>query len=271
MHQPLTQTIIPHFSKDRSMTLSITHMMHQMVRATAAVALLATTSAMAADLPVKAAPAPVEVPLWTAFYIGVHGGWGQGRSRLEDPSFVAYGRNPLFVESNGSLAGIQLGADWQFGNIVVGGEIDGSKSWIKGSLTDPAVFVTPVFAGISAEYKTLATGTGRVGYAFGNLLGYAKGGFAWANIDYRIGLNRPAPILPDILDHQRTGVTAGAGLEYLIMRNLSVRAEYDYIYFGATAMFAGCRNQACNIDHELHLVKLGLNWRFTGDYLTARY
>jgi outer membrane immunogenic protein len=36
-------------------------------------------------------------------------------------------------------------------------------------------------------------------------------------------------------------------------------------------MSLGCRTSACNVDHELHLVKLGLNWRFTGDYLTARY
>jgi outer membrane immunogenic protein len=257
------------FSKDRSMTLSISLVMRRLVRAAAAIALLTTTSAMSADLPVKAAPAPVAAPLWTAFYIGAHGGWGQGRSRLEDPSLVSFGPNPLFVESRGSLAGIQIGADWQFGNVVVGGEIDASWSSIKGSLTDPAVFVQPVFAGISADYKALATATGRVGYAFGNLLGYAKGGVAWANIDYRTGISTP---FPTIIDHQRTGLTAGAGLEYLVIRNLSVRAEYDYINFGATAMQASCRNpRPCNVDYELHLVKLGINWRFTGDYLTARY
>lgn len=66
-------------------------------------------------------------------------------------------------------------------------------------------------------------------------------------------------------------MTAGAGLEYLVMRNLSVRAEYDFVYFGAAAIAAGCFRVPCNVDHELHLVKLGLNWRFTGDYLTARY
>lgn len=242
-------------------------MMRQLVRAAAAIALLTTTPAMSADLPVKAAP-PVAAPLWTAFYIGAHGGWGQGRSRLEDPGFLSYGRDPLYVNSRGSLAGVQLGADWQFGNLVVGGEIDASWSSIKGSLTDPAAFVQPVTAGLSAEYKALATGTGRVGYAFGNLLGYAKGGVAWANIDYRAGINTPFPV---IVDHQRTGLTAGAGLEYLVMKNLSVRAEYDYVYFGAAAIGANCFRVPCNIDHELHLVKLGLNWRFTDDYLTARY
>ncbi|MBI5321783.1 outer membrane beta-barrel protein [Bradyrhizobium sp.] len=250
------------------MTLSVSHMMRQLVRAAAAIALLTTTSARSADLPVKAAPLPVAAPLWTAFYIGAHGGWGQGRSRLEDPGLVAFGPNPVFVESRGSLAGVQVGADWQFGNLVVGGEIDASWSSIKGSLTDPAAFVAFFSSGLSAEYKALATATGRVGYAYGNLLGYAKSGVAWANIDYRSGINTP---FPTIVDHQRTGLTAGAGLEFLVMSNLSVRAEYDFMYFGATATSAGCFRMPCNIDHELHLVKLGLNWRFTGDYLTARY
>jgi opacity protein-like surface antigen len=247
------------------MTISIAQMARHLVRAAAALSLL-TASANAADLPVKAGPAPVDLPLWTAFYIGVHGGGGQGRSRLEDPRFdITY--QPLYVASRGTLAGAQIGADWQFGNVVVGGEIDASWSSIKGSVTDPAVFPNAVTAGVSAEYKTLATGTGRVGYAYGNLLGYVKGGVAWANIDYRTAINTAFPV---IVDHQRTGLTAGAGLEFLVMRNLSLRAEYDFVYFGSQAMQMSSRSPV-NVDHELHLVKLGLNWRFTGDYLTARY
>lgn len=246
------------------MTISIAQMARHLVRAAAAIALL-TTSAVAADLPVKAV-APVAAPLWNAFYIGVHGGWGQGRSRLEDPRFdITF--LPLYVQSRGSLAGAQIGADWQFGNIVVGGEIDAAWSSIKGSVTDPTLFTNGVTAGVSTEYKALLTGTGRIGYAYGNLLGYAKGGVAWANIDYRTGINTAFPV---IVDHQRTGLTAGVGLEYLVIRNLSVRAEYDFVYFGSQAMQMSGR-QPVNVDHELHLVKLGLNWRFTGDYLTARY
>jgi outer membrane immunogenic protein len=248
------------------MTNAISQMARRLLRAAAAISLLTTTSAIAADLPVKAAPAPVELPLWTAFYIGVHGGAGQGRSRLEDPRFdITFA--PLNLESRGSLAGVQVGADWQFGSVVVGGEIDASWASIKASLTDPALFPNFVTSGISVEYKAFATATGRVGYAYGNLLGYAKGGFAWANIDYRTAINTP---FPAISDHQRSGLTAGVGLEYLVIRNLSVRAEYDFVYFGAQAIALSSR-QPVNVDHDLHLVKLGLNWRFTGDYLTARY
>lgn len=246
------------------MTRSISQTLRQLVRAASAIALLTTTSAIAADLPVKASP-PLAAPLWTAFYIGAHGGWGQGRSRLEDPSLVSFGPAPVYMDSRGALAGFQTGADWQFGNVVIGGEIDASWASISGNTPGN---LANVLAGQSIEYKALATGTGRVGYAFDNLLGYVKGGLAWANIDYRTATFGP---FPTIVDHQRTGLTAGAGLEYLVIRNLSVRAEYDYMYFGAAAISLGCRNMPCNVDHQLHLVKLGLNWRFTGDYLTARY
>ena len=67
------------------------------------------------------------------------------------------------------------------------------------------------------------------------------------------------------------GLTGGAGLEWALLGSLSARVEYDYMYFGANAITLGTRRNPSNVDHELHLVKVGLNWRFTGDYLLARY
>jgi outer membrane immunogenic protein len=234
--------------------------------AVAAVSLLTTlpltvSSAVAAD-PTLKSPV-VAAPLWTGFYIGLHGGAGKGRSRLEDPDFqITF--DPLTVNSSGSLAGIQAGADWQFDSLVVGGEFDASWASIKGSLApDPAFFLS----GLSVQYQALATGTGRVGYAAGNLLGYVKGGVAWANIDYT---SATATAFPIDVNHQRTGLTGGAGLEMALMRSLSARVEYDYMYFGSAAIALGTKRNPSNVDHELHLVKLGLNWRFTGDYLLAR-
>ena len=149
---------------------------------------LSASSAVAADLALKS-PAAVAAPLWSAFSIGLHGGAGRANSGLEDPDFqITYDR--LTVNSRGALAGAQVGADWQFGNLVVGGEIDASWSSIKGSLApDPNFFLS----GLSAQYQALATGTARVGYAAGNLLGYVKGGVAWANIDYASPMYSRAP------------------------------------------------------------------------------
>lgn len=252
------------------MTISILRLVRRHFScAVAAVSLLATAPlsvsfADAADLALKGPPAAA-VPLWTGFYIGLHGGAGKGKSQLEDPDFqIAFDR--VTMNSRGSLAGAQVGADWQFGNIVVGGEIDASWSSIKGNVApDPAFFLS----GLSVQYQALATGTGRVGYAAGNLLGYVKGGVAWANVDYKSALNTGFP--PIDVNHQRTGLTGGAGLEWALLSSLSARVEYDYMYFGANAIALGTRRNPSNVDHELHLVKVGLNWRFTGDYLLARY
>jgi outer membrane immunogenic protein len=219
-----------------------------------------SSSALAADMP---PPAPVAaVSQWTGFYIGIHGGGGWGRSGLEDPDFnITY--QPITMDSRGALAGAQVGANWQFGSFVIGGELDASWASIKGSVP-----LDNIFNGLSVQYQALATATGRVGYATGNFLGYAKGGVAWANVDYKTFTGTPFTL--DV-DHQRTGLTAGAGVEMALLSNLSARLEYDYIYFGANSISLGTRRNPSNVDHELHLLKLGVNWRFSGDYLTARY
>src|SRR5262249_37808814 len=149
------------------------------------------------------------------------------------PTFIAISNTTVTVKSSGALAGAQMGANWQFGSIVVGGELDASWANIKGSLAgDPVTFPQ---SGLSPEFRALATGTGRVGYATGSFLGYAKFGLAWANIDFTYGLARGGPFVVEV-DHQRTGLTAGAGLEMALLGNLSARLEYDFIYFGQASI-----------------------------------
>src|SRR5205823_3783332 len=88
------------------------------IAATAAALPLSTLSAVAADILAQPRPPAVASPLWTGFYIGVHGGGGWGSSRVQDPDFgVTF--EPVFVKSSGALAGAQMGANWQFGSVVV--------------------------------------------------------------------------------------------------------------------------------------------------------
>lgn len=231
----------------------------------AGVALSLTLSpAHAADMAVKS-PVVVAAPLWSGFYIGAHGGGGLANSRLQDPDFqITY--FPANIRATGYLAGGQLGANWQMGNIVVGGELDASWANLNGTTVGDAF---TILSGLSAQYKALATGTARVGYAFGNVLGYAKGGVAWANIDYTSATLTPFPI--DV-NHQRTGLTAGAGVEVMVYRNIiSAKAEYDYIYFGPDSINLGARRTPSNLSHQLHLGKIGLNWHFGNDSVVAGF
>jgi outer membrane immunogenic protein len=233
------------------------------IAATLAMLPLSASPAAAADNLAQPVPLAAAVPLWSGFYMGIQGGSGWGSSRLQDPGFgITY--DPVTVSSTGWLAGAQIGGDWQFGSVVIGGELEASKASLSGS-TAPTMFV---LSGLSASYRALASGTARAGYAYGNFLGYAKAGVAWANVDYKSALGTQLQVE---VDHQRTGLTAGAGLEFALLSNLSARLEYDYVYFGAAAINLGSRYSPSNVDHTLQLVKLGLNWRFSGDYLLARY
>ncbi|MGT2439150.1 outer membrane protein [Bradyrhizobium betae] len=256
--------------KDHLMTISILRSARRFLACAAAVApllaamSLTATSANAADMTVKA-PVVAPVPLWNGFYIGAHGGYGTGSSRLVDPSF-AFAQDRFTMDTKGAIAGAQVGGNWQFDNIVVGAELDLSWASIKGNRpVDPA---NPILSGLSVSYQALATGTGRIGYAFDNALVYAKGGVAWANIAYQAFVGTP---VPTDINHQRTGLTGGVGLEYALTRNLSARLEYDYLYFGPAALALSTRISTQNVDHELHLVKLGVNYRFNGDAIVARY
>src|SRR5664280_2838938 len=83
--------------------------------ALAAVAVLGFTSvASAADMPVKAPPAPVVAPLynWTGPYIGIAGGYGWGHSDQTDPGRPAPIGNGSYSLTGGILGGT-LGSNWQ--------------------------------------------------------------------------------------------------------------------------------------------------------------
>jgi len=101
----------------------------------AALPVFIVSPAIAANLPVKAPPAPVPapiaVPTWTGFYVGVNAGyaWGQNATNC---TFVPGIAGPCEgigfpdLKSRGGPIGAEIGANWQFQNWVVGAAVDWS-------------------------------------------------------------------------------------------------------------------------------------------------
>jgi outer membrane immunogenic protein len=225
----------------------------------------APPSAVAADLPVKARTEVVQ-SVWTGYYIGVHGGWGWSSSQITDPTglFLRPSDPQPELKGDGLIAGAQIGANWQYGNLVYGLELDGSWASMR-TTTD-----NPVPAGFAngVRIEALATGTGRVGYTIGNWLTYVKAGGAWAWITTTVSNTAAGP-----LDSSKShfGATAGAGMEVLLLRNVSGKVEYNFVYFPNTTINYFHPDFPARIDHYVHLVKAGINVRFGGDRVVARY
>lgn len=228
--------------------------------ALAALTAVSGSAARAADLPpaprAPSAVAPVAyappVYNWSGFYIGGNIGGGFADSSWSDP-FT--GASNTF-NKDGFIGGGQVGANIQFNWLVLGVEGDFDWTGLKGGGTDA------IGDSISTRTDWTATATGRIGAAFDRLLVYGKGGVAFAH---------DRSTLNDVFggsastDLNRTGWTAGAGLEYALDRNWSARLEYDYLGFGSQTLnlpTASLPGYASNASLDVQEVKAGINYRF---------
>jgi outer membrane immunogenic protein len=231
-----------------------------------AVAALACSPALAADLPARMpvkAP-PVQAPIaynWSGFYIGGHGGGG-----FSDKSFTSDGLDDGSHDGDGWVAGGQVGFNWQTGQFVFGIEFSGSAADISGShpslLTDPS-------GTYSSDINSIFLLTGRVGLAFDRLLLYVNGGGAWVREE--IGFVSD-DFGSDSVKKNRNGWTVGGGLEYGITPNWSIAAQYNFIDLGDKNTFFVNNGFNASSDQQIHLVTGRLNYRFNwGGPVVARY
>jgi outer membrane immunogenic protein len=262
-------------------------------------AFLTVGSANAADLGVRApAPPPLAMvappPMtWTGCYIGGSIGGGWGRKDITIPNLATAAEIPasevnfsvpaVRANTSGFLGGGQVGCNYQFApNWMIGVEGDGSAADIKGDASPPPVAfpipgggVAQITSTFHARTQWLASATGRLGWAAGSWLIYAKGGVAWAGDKYAADI----PIFQEHLDARqtRTGWTVGGGVEWAFWNNWSAKLEYDFSDLGTrtvtlTGTFPGVGPSTfpagsiavpgVRIKQTISQVKFGINYRF---------
>jgi outer membrane immunogenic protein len=257
--------------------------MKKILVATTALVALAAAPAVAADLAVKAppvykAPPPIAYFSWTGCYVGgnVGGVWVNKDFALTGVAVSPFGGvnfNPIGVGSHTAssfIGGVQAGCDYQFaGGFVIG--IAGDYDWTgaKGSHVDPFTGLTT----LQSNTKSLASVTGRVGYAWDRFLGYVKGGGAWERDDYQWFLTANPGLFPFSASETRSGWTVGVGGEYAFTNWISGFAEYDYYDFGTrnVGFVLGPVTLATNVKETKSVFKVGLNFRWGAGPVVARY
>jgi outer membrane immunogenic protein len=225
------------------------------------------SAAQAADLaarPYTKAPPMVAATIydWSGFYIGANGGGGWSH----DSWNLVGGPGQGSHDSSGGTVGGQIGYRWQTGPVVFGVEAQGNWADLSGDN------VSNLFPQRNRT-KTDAFGlfTGQIGYAWNNVLLYAKGGAAVVDSKYDINSTITGANLASISD-TRWGATVGAGIEYGFAPNWSLGFEYDHIFldrkdFTFVNNFTG-GFQSNSIKQDVDLFTARINYKFGGPVLS---
>jgi outer membrane immunogenic protein len=264
---------------------------------------LGAATASAADLAprpyAKAAPIVEAVFSWTGFYIGgnVGGHWGRDSITTTSnpvgfpPPTNADTLSPVTLKPQGVMGGFQVGYNWQMNNVVFG--IEGDANWLGGTASRHFAYpFLPPFSPAFGDYIENSTSAAflgtirpRIGLTMDRLLLYVTGGVAFGSVkttdSFCIqGCATPVGNLATVSGTTtRTGWTAGAGIEYAIGNNWSVKAEYLYVDLGSfNTLIPSAPNcvppGACSfVVHHTYtdnIARLGVNYRFGGP-VVARY
>jgi outer membrane immunogenic protein len=242
--------------------------MNRFATCIATIAALIATPAFAADIAVKAPPAPPLAPVynWTGFYVGGNIGASFGRAKTDynvapvtvtttGPTFTIPGfAGSAITEPSGFIGGGQIGYNWQFSPILVAGiEADIQGSGERDSITLTNSF-SDLLSGLTAttvaQYEAkidwFGTVRGRIGYLFGDgaVMTYLTGGLAYG----RVGVDGTSTVSGSLIiptntfsvahaighSQVNTGWTVGTGTEgKLLIPGWTYKIESLYVNLGS--------------------------------------
>jgi outer membrane immunogenic protein len=210
----------------------------------AIVAGLIAPAALAADIAVKAPPAPAPAPVynWTGWYVGVNAGASFGRAKTDFnnngpftvtnasiPATATFSIPPVFSDTqspSGFMGGGQIGYNWQVSPLwVVGLEADfqgalekdnvilannfTSTAVLSGAITGTRTVTGTAVEDFSTKIEWFGTARVRAGYVWGNgdVMSYLTGGLAYGKVDLE-GTSTVTTNLSDVATILRQGVVA---------------------------------------------------------------
>jgi outer membrane immunogenic protein len=221
--------------------------MYKMLCSAAALAVLCATSAMAADLPVKAPvykapPPPPAAYNWSGFYTAseIGGAWAS-----VDGTYVLPPTDGHSADLSRAVYGTYVGAQYQWNNWVLG--VEGGWNTIftghdwghTASLTGDCLASGPAGFACRDRVNNYWTVGGKLGYAFGNWLVYAVGGFANGRIQTETV--DATGVAFDFTSERHDGWYAGGGVDMFVTKiwwsDLIIGAQYRHVDLGTVRHF----------------------------------
>ena len=209
---------------------------------TAATVLAGALPAQAADLYAPRQPAPelrtFDATPWTGGYIGLSLGRSWGSTQIDTNA------GHFTLDTNGGQVGGYAGYTWQSGRFVIGGEAELSGGTLQG---------TNANANVSQDLNWMGAVRGRAGFLVAPpLYVYGLAGVAWTDMTIRSnGLDR---------NQSFAGFQVGAGAEYRLHDNWSLRLDYTYTGLGSERR--DFPNGGQHVEPDISTVRAGLSFRF---------
>jgi outer membrane immunogenic protein len=259
-------------------------------------------------------PAQSEEYVWTGLYGGLNIGHGfqprgGGTSSYRDPDAIIFpildDTYPYDIAPSGVQGGLQIGYNHQIEGLVLGLELDFQGADMDDSALGGDEICIPVCGGspgdgilfgvrrdVMARSTIDAFGTlrGRLGFSNGPLMAYATVGLIFANVEHSVNVRDSIEILctpfPNCLVDEdlaysgsradwKPGLVVGAGLEYMVWKNLSIKVEYLFYNLDNTKFNSALLTSVDpGIDPFLpdeientfqntgNIIRIGANWRF---------
>jgi len=191
---------------------------------------------VAADAP--AAKTSESSEPWSGIYLGAHFGYGWGGAKwnnivanagtVED---FAPGSSITSHDAEGLMGGGQVGLNYQRGPWVFGIESAYSGSNIDGDSRSRIVPKDDIY---TTRITRIFLATARAGYSWKSWLAYLRAGYTFGNVTTEF-VDATGPVQgrgrTDELHH---GFAVGPGIEYMVVPNVVVGTEYNYINLGST-------------------------------------
>jgi outer membrane immunogenic protein len=232
-------------------------MVMKQVVATGLALIALSAAARSADMPFGDLPMVAPAYGWTGCYIGGNMGmaWKQGNNTSVSVvdggsgagTAASAGAIPTSFNSGGAslIGGGQLGCNYQMSKWVFGVETDlsGTKLNIGEVIRTNVPPFFPLTSSASQDLGWIGTTRARLGMAWGNILVYATGGAAYANVSYAYSLNNTTGGGVATVGAADTampfGWTVGSGIE-VGLGAWSLRGEYLYYDLGNHTLNAVC-------------------------------
>lgn len=224
------------------------------------------SAANAADLPVKAPPAPppIAAPSWAGWYIGLNIGGGSERNYFNDIGSNAVNQTDVNTNHSGSffIGGAQIGYNWQNGNFVYG--VEGDFSGLSKPGGTYVINASNQCCTYGSHIPWLATVRGRLGVTIGDgeTLLYGTGGLAIGHVSAHVDETFYSEPIIDY-SSTRVGWTVGGGIERMITPHWTIALEGLYADLGSYTKTVPADGKCCTTIHDRALIgRAKLNYKF---------